>query len=511
MQLLALVVFAVTQVTAAKKMKMAPNQEEDQTSFDIGVRVSNEYLFEEVAAYFEEIEKVATELKDTIGLKGFLVFHGKSGGNFQGWLDEDNPQRLTAKEAVQRVAEAIPEKAGVQLLYGRENFAETDKGGEDTFFVRLFGDDPDLLKDYADSIEADLKRTPGVLGVRMRDQQQPNEVSLVMDREQMAASGVNPEVVAGTIGYALQGRLLTRFNYEGREIPVRVRFEKGDRKDLADILTLPAPTDVGGVTPIGSVVDIEREDSPDGIFRQNRRVSRSIALELEPENVEQTRALLGFLVSQLDLPEGISREPNPAAIPIDDIRNMLLAAGLSVAFVYLLMAFLFESFILPLSIILTVPLAGLGVIWGHVIFDKDMDILGLIGCILLIGVVVNNGIVLIDYVNRLRAEGLERTQALLTATERRFRPITMTAMTTIIGMIPLTVSPANQMGISYKSFGVTLIGGMSTATALTLLVTPIFYTLFDDARQALSQTLAKGWLGRRGVEPSESGSVRSVG
>ena len=371
------------------------------------------------------------------------------------------------------------------------------EGGKDTFFVGLYGDDPDILSEYADLIESDLKRVKGVLGVRMREQRQPNEVSLVMDREQMAASGVNPEVVAGTVGYALQGRLLTRFNYEGREIPVRVRFEKGDRRDLADILTLPAPSESGGVTPISSLVDLERSESPSGIFRQNRRVSRTIALELDEEGLEETRATLRFLVSQLDLPEGISLEPNPAAIPIDDIKNMLLAGGLSVAFVYLLMAFLFESFILPLSIILTVPLAGLGVIWGHVIFGKDMDILGIIGCILLIGVVVNNGIVLIDYVNRLRAEGLERTEALLTATERRFRPITMTAMTTIIGMIPLTISPANQMGISYKSFGVTLIGGMTTATALTLLVTPIFYTLFDDARHALSATLARGWGSRK--------------
>lgn len=168
---------------------------------------------------------------------------------------------------------------------------------------------------------------------------------------------------------------------------------------------------------------------------------------------------------------------------------MKFAAQLSILFIYLLMGFLFESFLLPLSIIFTIPLAGIGVAWVHYLTGKDIDFLGVVGAILLIGVVVNNGIVLIDYVKRLRADGMERAQALLTAVARRFRPIAMTALTTIIGMIPLTFAKPNQMGLSYKSFGLTLIGGMTTATLLTLLVVPVFYTFFDDARVALLRCL----------------------
>jgi HAE1 family hydrophobic/amphiphilic exporter-1 len=169
---------------------------------------------------------------------------------------------------------------------------------------------------------------------------------------------------------------------------------------------------------------------------------------------------------------------------------MVFAGVVSILFIYLLMGFLFESFVLPLSIILTIPLAGVGVAWIHVITGKDIDFLGMVGAVLLIGVVVNNGIVLIDYVNRLRAEGYERTAALLRAADRRFRPIAMTALTTIIGMIPLTLTKPGNLGLSYKSFGLTLIGGMTTATLLTLLVVPIFYTLFDDARMVTMRFLA---------------------
>jgi HAE1 family hydrophobic/amphiphilic exporter-1 len=112
-----------------------------------------------------------------------------------------------------------------------------------------------------------------------------------------------------------------------------------------------------------------------------------------------------------------------------------------------------------------------------------------VGIVLLIGVVVNNGIVLIDYTNRLRAEGRTRSEALLLAAERRFRPIMMTAFTTICGMVPVTLSGANSIGLSYTSFGLTLIGGLTTATLLTLLVVPIFYTFFDDAAMVSGRAL----------------------
>jgi HAE1 family hydrophobic/amphiphilic exporter-1 len=164
--------------------------------------------------------------------------------------------------------------------------------------------------------------------------------------------------------------------------------------------------------------------------------------------------------------------------------------------------FLFESFILPLSIILTIPLASIGVIWIHLVAGRNIDFLGAVGIVLLIGVVVNNGIVLIDYVNRLRGRGHHRGEALLLAAERRFRPIMMTAITTIGGLIPLALAGRGSIGISYTSFSLALIGGMSTATLLTLLVVPVFYTLFDDMRLAFGAALARISNWRRSPAPA---------
>ena len=145
---------------------------------------------------------------------------------------------------------------------------------------------------------------------------------------------------------------------------------------------------------------------------------------------------------------------------------------------------------------MTIPLAFIGVAWSHIILGYDIDFLGAVGVLVLVGVVVNNGIVFIDYVNRLRAEGVARHRAMLTAAEHRFRPIMMTAITTIGGLIPLSLAGANSIGLSYTSFALTLIGGMSTATILTLLVVPVFYTLFDDARDAFGRILKGALKGR---------------
>lgn len=222
-------------------------------------------------------------------------------------------------------------------------------------------------------------------------------------------------------------------------------------------------------------------NSPQGIFRRNKRITRTLTVELASDEAKEARERLMGLQKQVDLPEGVifgssffDTEQKK------EMANMMFAVGLSVLFIYLLMGFLFESFLLPLSIIMTIPLAGLGVVWLHLIMRKDLDFLGVVGIILLVGVVVNNGIVLIDYVHRLREAGMERMHALLEAARRRFRPILMTALTTVVGMIPMAVSRPTEIGISYASFGLTLIGGMTAATLLTLLVVPVFYTFFDD-------------------------------
>ncbi len=483
-------VFILTQAIAFKKVKFVEQQDEDRTNFEIRVRASAEYTFEDVAAYFAQAEEIFNKRQEEFGFKGYFMFHYSRGGRMEAWFDRDRERTLSPKEVGQKIYDELPRKPGMKLFYGKDNKAEEDKGRE-FFSFQLEGDDAATLDQVAESLEPLIRSLPGVLAIRENEEPAPNELALVIQRDRASASDVNPQVIAGIVGYALRGSSLPRFNYEGREIPVRIRFEKEDRESLDLLSSFEVPTAAGPPVALGALTESRMLITPRGINRSNQRITRNIGVELVPKEAKETRELLMRFQRAIDLPEGVTFGTARVETVNQELASMLFAAGLSILFIYLLMGFLFESFILPLSIILTIPLAGVGVSWIHYAFGRDMDFLGAVGGILLIGVVVNNAIVLIDYVTRLRAEGMDRTPALLKATDRRFRPITMTALTTIIGMIPLTLRGPSDIGISYKSFGLTLIGGMTTATLLTLLVVPVFYTLFDDARAAFGRVIKR--------------------
>src|SRR5690606_16697026 len=248
----------------------------------------------------------------------------------------------------------------------------------------------------AEELEPGLLALPGVLGIRGQEENSPNELGLVTDRDRATASQVNPEVIAGMVGYALRGAALPRHNDARSEIPVRPRFREENRESIADLNNFWVPTATGEVMPVSSLVTSSVLNTPRGIFRNNKRISHSITLELKKETAKETRDQLMALQRQMDLPEGVSFGTWQFASVNEELRNLMFAASVSILFIYLLMGFLFESFVLPLSIICAIPLAAVGVGWVHYFTGKDMDFLGIVGGILLAGVVVNNGIVLID-------------------------------------------------------------------------------------------------------------------
>lgn len=481
MVLVLLVVFAITGGIAGKEVQFVEVQEEERSGFEIDVELPASTTIEEAEEYFLEAEKLVEGMRDELDLAGWFVFHRTTWGEVQGWFNSPRTNDISPQEVTRRVVEALPEKAGVKLYTGEESENET-KENKLVKRYTLFGEDPELLENVSEDLEEFLAGVDGVLGVKKAANQQPNEVGLVIDRERAQSQGVSPRTIAGVVGYSLRGQALPRYQRDGREIPVRVRFREEDREDLTQLADFGVPTMSGEIVALSSVTDVTFLPSQKRIWRDNKRIAYGISLDLEEGREEETGRRLDLLMAGIDLPEGITLGAPSRSSSNDDLKNMAFAGVVSVIFIYLLMGFLFESFILPLSIILTIPLASIGVVWIHFFTGLDIDFLGVVGIILLIGVVVNNGIVLIDYVNRLREEGHVRREAILMAAERRFRPIMMTALTTICGLVPITLAGTTSIGMSYTSFGLTLIGGLTTATLLTLLVIPIFYSLFDDLR-----------------------------
>ena len=479
-----MLIFAVTMGIARNRIDVVDMQEEERSGFEVEVRMPPGMTLEETEAFFLDCEAAVENLQDELGLSGWFLFHTASHGNLQGFFNNPRTVKISPRAATDRILEALPKRPGVRFFTGSE--AQGGDTGREVEVVTLWGEDAAVLEQLAEDLEPAFTSVPGVLGIKAAGEPLPNEIGLRVDRQRAQQQQINPQVVAGVVGYALRGGQLARYRTGGDDIPVRIRFREDDRDSLDQLKGFYVPTGAGGFAPLSSLTTVDHLQGVRHIFRKDKRTQRTLTLELEEGREEETRRRIDRLKEELDLPEGV-RFGDEAALSRrggggggEDIEGMKFAIALSIVFIYLLMGFLFESAILPLSIITTIPLAGIGVVWAHLATGYDLDGLGFVGIVLLVGVVVNNGIVLVDYTNRLREAGASRREALLLAADRRFRPIMMTAMTTICGMIPVTLSGASSIGLSYTSFGLTLIGGLTTATLLTLLVVPVFYTFFED-------------------------------
>ncbi|MDQ7007515.1 MAG: efflux RND transporter permease subunit [Acidobacteriota bacterium] len=467
----------------SRAVRFTDVQEEERSGLSIRVRMPADTTLEEAESWFRRTDQVLERHREQWDLDGYFHFHRSQEGEIQAWFKRPRQNELTSAEVTELFIAALPVRPGFVIHSGQKSQVSKERG-DDTFSVILTGEDPERLENVALSLTAELVRIDGVIGARKAFETSREELGLVVDRDRARRYGAEPRVIAAVVGTALRGRSLPRYQDRGREVPVRIRFREADREELAELETFLVPS-ASGPLSLATLTDARPLAGAPFIYRENRRISRTITLDLAEEDREATRQRLAALVAGLALPEGVHLASRTQREDFDsDLSSLFFALGLSVIFIYLLMGFLFENIILPLSIVLTIPLAAIGVGWIHFLADRDIDFLGAVGIVLLVGVVVNNGIVLVDTIGRLRRQGLPRDEAVGAAARRRFRPIMMTAITTVGGMIPLAFAGTSSIGMSYTSFSLTLIGGMTSGTALTLLVVPVFYTFFDDATAA---------------------------
>ena len=221
----------------------------------------------------------------------------------------------------------------------------------------------------------------------------------------------------------------------------------------------------------------------DSIDREGRRTVLALTVQTTREDIEELGREIDAVMEGMAWPRGYSMELGGRFEDLKtDQREQRFALMLAVCFVFLLMGVLFESIALPFSILLSIPFAFVGVYWMLFLTDTAFDLMAGVGLIILIGIVVNNAIVLVDRIGDLRRQGLPRDEAVALAGRQRLRPILMTALTTIFGLVPMSVGTSSLIGIPYSPMGRAVVGGLMASTALTLFVVPLFYTLLDDLR-----------------------------
>jgi HAE1 family hydrophobic/amphiphilic exporter-1 len=312
----------------------------------------------------------------------------------------------------------------------------------------------------------------------------------------------------------MRGQEVGRFpGADGRELRIFAQLGEADRAGLDDVRGMTFRSDTGIEIPLETLADLRVSRTLGQIRREGRQTMIQITAKAPRADSRRLFEAVDKAMADFEMPRGYrwdkGREYREAG---EQEKAMIFAGALAITFVFLLMGLLFESFVLPLAVIIAVPFAYLGVVWTLYLTETPLDMMARIGIVILVGVVVNNAIVLVDMANRLRAEGLDRFSALIDAGRHRFRPILMTTLTTVCGLIPMALGTAKAVGLPYAPLGRTMIGGLLAATLLTLVIVPLFYALLDDLREFVGRVWASIFAAPTAPPPpTVSGAASGIG
>ncbi len=453
----------------------------------IRVELDQNHDLEMASGVFERLEAAIDRQRDELGIRNVFVDYSRSGGNISVYLKrpEDYPRGEAPQYAPEDVMnilwQRMPEKLpGVELRF---RIPEMEEDGGRTVSVRLRGHDTQRLENYAERFRDLMNNLANITDAQTDTDRSREEVQVRMDKPRVAEAGVTPMMIAQTVDFALRGARLPYLKQDGREIRVTAQFREEDRQTRRDLDNVSVTRPDGTLTPISQLVDYQRGQSPRSIRRVNGQNVVNVTGQVSGDNLLAVQRDVRGLVDAFQMPQGYSVELGDEFQEMDaNIANFLLALVFAIILIYIVMSTLFESPLLPLSVLTTVPLAFLGVFWALYLTNTSWDIVAFIGAILMVGIIVNNGIVIVDYINRLRLRGMDRHSAILQAGRDRFRPVFMTALTTILGCVPLAMGGGVGDAVSFHSLGRALIGGLTTGTILTLFIVPLFYTFIDDIR-----------------------------
>ncbi len=529
-----IVLAAIMVVTFAFLMPRTPKADFRSggiSDFRLMFELPQNYRIEDTDRFFREVEDTLFAHAQTYNIKAIDTRFRRTFGRIRvflnppennqwyhtvyrtiaGWLGRYQQRSLDRNQVLADVKKRLPEKPGVKF---RTSWRSMGEGGDEgTVSLLLYGDDTEKLAQLAEEVERRMRLIPGVLSVETDREAGGDEIQISIDRAVVERNGINPNQVAFTIMYALRGINLPRFQAKDKEIQMRIQLKEADRQNLEQLKNLTFVNRDGKPIPLYAIARFSITKGFGQIPRENGKTFLAVKAKTTMEDLPRISRAIDRVMQGFELPYGYSWQKGSRfqrfRQQTASFQNAMLV---SVVFVFLLMGILFESFILPLSVMIAIPLSLFGAYLALYLTRTPQDIMAGIGMIILVGVVVNNAIVLIDMINRRRKAGLSRTEAILDAGQHRLRPILMTSFTTIGGLIPMALGSANLLGVPYAPMGRAIIGGMLTSTFLTLLAVPVLYTLFDDMNLYLQKVWS--WLQQRSpftpqADPSHKGQETS--
>ncbi len=467
----------------------------DQGNFTINISLPVGTNFEVTKSIAQEVEKVVInipEIKDvytTVGSGGNIRM-GISSGNtatIMATLAEKSKRERDVKEIIAELRDKIGEYPDTQIRFSEQDLSFTTGS---PLTINITGDSIEELDFIARTIISLLSEVEGVFDLQSSVEEVRPELHIFIDREKVNLYGLSAGQVATYVQDALLGKLAGFYQEGGDRYDITVKLERSGHNELQALENMVIISSYGLQVPLKEIAEIKVGIGPQGINRENQQRQVTVTGNISGRYLGYVIKDAQEKLNSLVLPDGyhytFAGEQEEMA---KSFRDLFFALILSVFLVYMIIAAQFESLLFPFAVIFSVPFAFIGVIIALMLAGTSLNVLSFIGIIMLAGIVVNNAIVLIDYINQLRRKGMERNEAVIQGGKIRLRPILMTTLTTVLAMVPMALGVGE--GAEMRApLAVTIIGGLTSSTFLTLIFIPIFYTYLDDLAHKLSRG---GW------------------
>ncbi len=479
--MLATFLLCVLSLVPASMTKFEMMQEGQTREGQLRYELNGMYQIGEMDKSVTAIEKYLLANKEKFELRSVYSYFDER-GNANTWLvftDGDEAIRSTdvIKEEIRKGLPNIP--------IGRVGFGDGPRrpGGQ-ALTISLIGESSSTLNEIGPEAVRILSQVPGVRDARTGIASAESEVQVRVDRDRAMRYGFSAQQVAQFIAVAMRGAPMREYRYEGQEIPVWLRFQGSDSTSLDDLRDLKIKAPNGEMVPLMSLVTVSNVPSPVAVSRTNRQTALQVTIALAPGAEEgKVREAIKPAMDGLAMPPGYRWSYGQGFNEGDEAANqMLVNTVLALVMIFIVMAAVFESLVYPLGILSTILFSILGIYWLFWMTGTAFDLMAFIGLLILMGVVVNNGIVMVEHINQLRAEGKSRHDALVEGSRDRLRPVIMTMATTILGLLPLCFGSTQIGGDGppYFPMARAIAGGLVFSTIITLLVLPVILSLLDD-------------------------------
>lgn len=456
----------------------------------LNYHVNGNYTLEKIESAVDVVENYLYGNQDKFEIKSVYTYYTGDYAMSSIILRKGSGANKDQEQIRREIEENLPRLAVAKLSFQRRR----SMGSQENLRLFLRGKSSAHLAELSRDVAKVLSLVDGLVDVRSEAESGEQEVQVVVDRKRAGKYGFSTRQVANMVAVAMRGVNLRRFRDEYGEIDVRVEFQKGDRQTMEQLKNLVLYDHENKPVKLSTLANFAVRRGPRRIHRENRITSLGVTMNLKDLTVNDAREKIKKIMDQYRLPTGYTwgygRSFNFEA---EAAKNMMINTLLALFLIYFIMAALFESLVYPTAIWSSIIFAIIGVWWFFMLTGTTFSLMAWIGVLILIGVVVNNGIVLIDHINRFREKGVSRREAIVQAGMERIRPILMTAGTTILSLVPLCVANTQIGGDGppYYPMARAIVGGLAFSTIVTLMVLPRIYVLLDDMRNWSRRLLAK--------------------